>query len=89
MSTTHHSAEYHRAVARRIKNSRHLAALALAEVAEAHCRRVGATVADVAAMDQAHWLMLNTLAGRTRPPSEETKQAALAILAQHLAPACA
>jgi hypothetical protein len=83
------SPEYHRAVARRIKNNRYAAALALAEVAEAHCRLTGATADDLAAMPHAHWLKLSALAGRTRPPSDDTKAETVKIVRSHLTPAYA
>ena len=89
MSMTTTSPEYHRAVARRIKNSRRQAALVLAEVAENHCRLVGATAADLALMDDRHWMMLSKLAGRTRPPSPETKAETVQIVSEHLTPAYA
>ena len=75
----------HRAAFRAKHNNRYAAACQLADVAEAHCRATGATAAELAAMPEAGWSMLNTLAGRTRVASDETRALVCTIVAERLA----
>lgn len=75
----------HRAAFRAKHNNRYAAACTLADVAEAHCRQTGTTAVELAAMPEAGWSMLNTLAGRTRIASDETRELVITIVAERLA----
>ena len=73
-----------RAAFRARHNNRYAAACQLADVAEAHCRLTGTTAVELAAMPEAGWSMLNTLAGRTRVASDETRELVVTIVSERL-----
>lgn len=75
----------HRAAFRAKHNNRYAAACQLADVAEMHCRQTGTTAAELALLPEMGWAMLNSLAGRTRVASDETRELVVTIVSERLA----